>query len=167
MAEQIQSSQKNTSDEEAKASADQLLTSQACYNRDHSSSLPFTQSAWLSRLHFQSRCPVSALSQPSQLHHLASMTGQNEQMRLMQNAPDQTSQQSDDPWPWMAGIPSAPDALWEQLNVENSRAEREELQAETSGASSSKTERSCSRSCGSHLSQELDDKPGRRKNTTG
>lgn len=167
MEEQIKSSQNNTSDEVAKASADQLLISQACYNQDHSSSLPFTQSTWLSRLHPQSRCPVSAPSQPSQLHHLASMTGQNDQTWRGQNAPDQASLQSDHPWSWMAGIPSAPDALWEKLNVEDGRAERQALQTETSGASSSKTERSGSRSCGSHLSQELDDKPGRRKKTTG
>lgn len=163
MEEQIKFSQKNTSDEVAKASADQLLTSQACYNQDRSSSLPFTQSTWLSHLHPQSRCPVSAPSQPSQLHHLASMTGQNDQTWRRQNGPDQASLQSDPPWSWMAGIPSAPDALWDKINVDDGRAERQALQTETSGASSSKTERSGSRSCGSHLSQELDDKPGRRK----
>lgn len=167
MEEQIKSSQKNTSDEVAKASADQLLTSQACDNQDHSSSLPHAQSAWLSHLHPQWRCPVSAPLQPSQLHHLASLTGQNDQTWRRQSAPDQASVQSDPPQSWVAGIPSGPDALWEQLNVEDGDAERQALQAETSGAPSSKTERSGRRSCSSHLSQELDDKPGRRKKATG
>lgn len=157
MEEQIQSTQKNTSDDVAKASADQLLTLQADYNQDPSSSLPHTPSRWMSCVHPQSR--FSASLQPSQQHrHHVSMTGQDEQVWLRQSAPAQASLQSVYPWSCTAGISSVPEALRQQRNAEDSLAEREALQAETSEVSCSKTER-----CSSHLSQELDDRPGRRK----
>lgn len=163
MYEQFKSSQKNTSDDVLTAPADQMLTSQAYYNQDRSSNLNYTPSPWLSCLHPQSRFPVSAPPQPYQLQQLASLTGQNDKDWPSQNAPDQASLQSDHPWSWLAGNQSAPDAMWEQHNMEDTCVEKEELQTETSGQSSSKTERCTSRSCSSHLSQELDDKPGRRE----
>lgn len=161
--ERMTSCQKSTKDEVAKSSADQLLTSQNSYNQDDSLSLPFVQSSWLT--HPQPRRPVGAPPYPFQHHPLVSMSGHNYQAWPWQNAPDQASLQPDYPWSWTAGIPSVPDAVWDQLNVEHPPAERETLQAEaeTSRASSSKTGSSGGKSSSSRLSQELDIKPGRRK----
>lgn len=148
------------------APADQMITTaQAYFNQDRCSNLTYTTSPWLSCLHPQLRCPVSAPSQPHQLQQLASLTGQNDKAWPSQNVPDQASLQSDHPWTWLAGNQSAPHAMWGQLNLEDGAVEKEALQPETSGESSSKTERCTSRSCSSYLSRELDDKPGRREKT--
>lgn len=144
------------------AAADQILTSPAYCNQERPSNLTYTPSPWLSCLHPKLRCPVSAPSQASQLQQPASLTGQDDKAWLSQNAPDQASLQSDHPWSCLAGNQSAPDAMWERLNVEDTCVAKEALQAETSGELSSKTERCPSQSCSSNLSQELDDKPGRR-----
>lgn len=141
-----------------------MLTSQAYYDQGRLSNLTYTPSPWLSCLHAQSMCPVSAPSQPYQPQQLASLTGPKAWLR--QNAPDQASLQPNHPWYLLAGNQSAPDAMWEQLNMDDACVKKEALQAETSGESSSKTERCTSRSGSSHLSQELDDKPGRREKTT-
>lgn len=164
--EQFKSSQKNTSDEVATAPADHMLTSQAYYNQERWSNLTYTQSPCLRCLHPQSWCPVNAPSQPYQLQQLASLTGQNDKAWLSQNAPDQASLQADQPLSWLAGNQSATDAVWTQTNSGDACAEEAALQAETSGESRSHTERCTSRSSRSHLSLELDDKPGRRKRTT-
>lgn len=147
------------------AAADQILTS-PYHNQERSSDLTYTPPRWLSCLHPQLRCPVSVPSQPYQFQQLASLTGQDDKARLRQNAPPQASLQSDHPWSCLAGNQSVPDAMWERLQVEDTFVEKEGLPDELSGESSSKTERCPSRSCSSHLSQELDDKPGRREKTT-
>lgn len=147
------------------APADQMMTSQVFGNQDGLSNLTYTQSPCLSSLH-QLRSPVSVPSQPYQLQQLASLTRQNDKAWLSQNAPDQTSLQVDLPWSWLAGNQYVTDAIWEQTNMVNASVEEAELQAETSEESSSKTERCSSRSLSSHfISQELDDKPGKKKMT--
>lgn len=162
MEERMMSCQKSTKDEVAKSSADQMLTSQNSYNQDDSLSLPFVRSSWLT--HLQPRHPVRVPLHPFPHHPVVSMSGHNYQAWPWQNVPDQGSLQPDYPWSWTAGIPSVPDAVWDQLNVEDPPAERAE--AETSRASSSKTGSSGGKSSSSHLSQELDIKPGRRKRDT-
>lgn len=162
----MMSCQKSTKDEVAKSSADQLLTSQNSYNQDDSLSLPFVQSSWLT--HPLPRHPVRAPPHPFQHQPLVSMSGHNYQAWPWRNAQDQGSLQPDYPWSWTAGIPSVPDAVWDQLNVEHPPADRGALQAEaeTSRASSSKTGSSGGKSSSSRLSQELDIQPGRRKRDT-
>lgn len=138
------------------------------------------QSSWLTRpqpqavrfpvrvpyqLQGSSQVPPSFIPHPHpfQVPHLAATAGHH---HLRQNPPGWASPQPDHSWSLAsgaAGIPSGCDALWGQLYMEEPPPERGVVgvaaeEAETSTAPSSKTERGGGSR--SHLSQELDIKPG-------
>lgn len=157
---------KNTQDGATKSSADQPLLSQNSYNQDGSPHLPYMQSSWQTHPQSQARCPIRVPYHPFQPHHLASMPGHHHPWPR-QNTQGQASLQPDYPRSWTVGIPSGSEALWGQLYVEEPPAERGVPQvvgeeAETSRAPRSKGERGGG-SRSSHLSQELDIKPGRKR----
>lgn len=140
------------------------------YNQDGSPNLSFMQSSWL--IHPQShsaRFPIRAPYQPQASSHVPP-SFHTHQFQLhhppwpRQPPSGWASSQPNYPLSWTAGaagIPSDSEALWGQLYMDEPPPERRDG-AEASRAPSSKREISGG-SRSSHLSQELDIKPGGKK----